>query len=66
MKYVLVGGNPFRHSFTGLRVVASSNDKMEIRKMWDQHYDDCGGLMIIVDTETGNQLQYNDGVEFQE
>lgn len=66
MKYILVGGNPFRGyrgttTFTSLKVVASCQTKDEARQLWNQHYDDCGGLMIIIDAETGQPADMNSG-----
>lgn len=58
MKYILVGGNPFRMytgttTFTSLKVVATCQTKDEARQLWNQHYEDCSGLMLIIDAETG-------------
>lgn len=58
MKYILVGGNPFRMytgtlTYTGLDVVAKSDSLEEIKKAFNDRYDDCGGLLMIIDTETG-------------
>jgi hypothetical protein len=59
-KYIVVGGNPFRGytntlSFTSLNVVGSSSSVEEIKKIVNENFDSCGGLLIIVDTETGQQ-----------
>lgn len=59
-KYIVVGGKPFRGytntlSFTSLNIVGSSSSVEEIKKIVHDNYDSCGGLLIIVDTETGLQ-----------
>jgi hypothetical protein len=59
-KYIVIGGNPFRGytgtlSFTSLSVIGSSSSVEEIKKIVHDNFDTCGGLLIIVDTETGQQ-----------
>lgn len=57
-KYIVVGGIPFRGytgtlSFTGLKVVGGSSSTEEIARIVHDHYDECGGLLLILDAETG-------------
>lgn len=57
-KYILIGGNPFTgytgtQTFTSLKVVGSSNTEEGIKDLWIDKYDECGGLMLILDAETG-------------
>lgn len=60
-RYVLIGGNPFRgytgtQTYTSLRVVDSFETEAEANQGWKQHYEDCGGLMLILDTHTGGEI----------
>ncbi len=57
-KYIVVGGSPFRGytntlSFTGLDVVGKGNSVEEIREIVKGKYDECGGLLLIIDAERG-------------
>ena len=57
-KYIVVGGNPFRsytgtEVCTGLRVVDTADSKEECEMIVRTHYEECGGLMLVVDAETG-------------
>lgn len=58
-KYIVVGGSPFRGytntlSFTSLDVVGKGNTVDEITDIVREKYDECGGLMLVIDTETGS------------
>ncbi len=60
-KYIVIGGNPFRGytgtlTYTGLRVVGVFDDKEAVKKAVEENYDACGGLMIAVDVETGEDV----------
>lgn len=60
MRYLLIGGNPFRmyngtETFTSLRVVGGCNTEDEAREMFHTNYESCGGLLLIVDTELGRE-----------
>ena len=62
MRYLLVGGRPFSDlsgtlTFTGIDIIASSDDGEEIKKMVPYQYDVCGGLLLIIDTETGKEAE---------
>jgi hypothetical protein len=53
MKYHLIGGNPFRGytgtlTYTGLNVVGTNLTMDEAKKLWDEKYEECGGLGLIV------------------
>ncbi len=57
-KYCVVGGNPFRcytgtTSFTGLRVVGTTSSIKTAQKMYNLCYEECGGLLLVIDMETG-------------
>lgn len=60
MKYIIVGGKPFRNHnstviFTGLNVVGKAQTKEEVNQIVNLHFDDCGGLMMVIDAETGEE-----------
>lgn len=60
MRYIVVGGKPFRNYnnttvFTALNVVGKAQTKKEVKKIVDDHFDDCGGLMMVIDSETGEE-----------
>lgn len=57
--FALIGGKPFRcytgtTTYTGLSVVAKCNTKKQAEKLYRKHYEDCGGLLLIVDLDTGD------------
>lgn len=61
-RYIVVGGIPFRSytgtgTYTGLKVVGSSNNKRAIKKLVKDSYDACGGLLTIIDTTTGKEAE---------
>lgn len=58
MKYLVVGGNPFTcytgtTSFTSLDVVGKANSWKEAADIFNNKYDECSGLLLIIDMETG-------------
>jgi len=62
MKYILVGISTLRKHYLEapkqkLMVISSSNNKKEIRKLATKHRNECGGLMMIINSETGNELE---------
>ena len=61
-KYLLVGGTPFTGysgttSFTSLKVVGISDSKDDMKQMYSDNYEECGGLLIIIDTETFQPIE---------
>lgn len=61
-RYILVGGNPITvytgtTTFTSLRVVGSASSKEDIRRMYEEHYEECCGLMTVIDAELGKECQ---------
>jgi len=57
-RYILVGGVPFREytgttSCIGIRVVASAETKKEAKEATYKFSDECGGLLLWIDTQTG-------------
>lgn len=57
-KYIVVGGMPFRGytgtlSFTGLDVIGQANTAEEVKRIVEEKYDECGGLLLSVDARTG-------------
>jgi len=60
-RYILIGGNPFvgytgTETFTGLKIANEASTIEEAKKMWETNYEECGGLMLIVDTETNCEI----------
>jgi|GEM_PF-4004673 len=49
-RFLIVGGNPFGHSYTGLRVVGAADTKAQAETMWHAAYEECGGLLLLIDT----------------
>jgi len=50
-RFLIVGGNPFGHSYTSLRVVGAANTKEQADTLWHAAYEECGGLLILIDTQ---------------
>ena len=60
-KFTLVGGRPTigytkTLTFIGLKVCGHAETEEEIKKLWDQHYEACGGLLLVLD-EYGCECQ---------
>jgi len=60
-RYILVGGQPFTGytgstQCTGLSIRRRSDDLDKIRKLWTECYEESGGLMIIIDCRTGDEV----------
>ena len=58
MKYIVVGGKPFTGytgtlTYTGLKIVGKTDDAEEASSMCKDNWDECGGLFLVIDTETG-------------
>ena len=58
-KYVVIGGNPIQlfrggTAFTGLYKVGEANDDT-LQELVDEAYEKCGGLLFVLNTETGEQ-----------
>jgi hypothetical protein len=58
-RFILVGGNPFRGyngttTFTGLRTIGMTDSKEDLKTMVDDHYDECGGLLLVIDLDHEN------------
>ncbi|MGW8180641.1 MAG: hypothetical protein ACWGQW_18055 [bacterium] len=58
MKYIIVGANPFRMAnntltFTSLSVVGNAKTKEEAYQVYEDNYDRCGGLLLVIDITTG-------------
>jgi hypothetical protein len=52
-KYIVAGGNPFLTNTAGLRVLGTAQNEEQVRKIVEDNYYECVGLMIIIDAETG-------------
>ncbi len=58
MKYIVVGGDPFRSytgtgTFTGISCIGFADTYDEARVLVTDNYDACGGLIEVFDTSTG-------------
>jgi hypothetical protein len=54
-RYIIIGGNPMSMyngttTFTSLRVIGKTNDHNKAQEIADHNYDQCAGLIDIVDT----------------
>lgn len=61
-RYLIIGGNPFigytrTTSITSLNIVGKTNDLEEARRFKKELYDECGGIMILIDTEIGKEVE---------
>lgn len=54
-RYILIGGCPFRHSYTGLRIVAGGDTLPEMQQLIDQHYQEMG-IFLVLDRLTGEEV----------
>lgn len=57
-KYIIVGGKPIMvytgtGTFTEINVVGTTNSIKEARKIYCDKYDECGGLLLIINAITG-------------
>lgn len=57
-KYLVVGSNPDTDYagntlFTSLNVIGANLTKEQADKLAKDKYDDCGGLLIVINQETG-------------
>ena len=70
MRFILVGGSPFKSytgtvSYTGLREVGRYTTKEQADTAFQDHYDECGGLLLIVEAsddtaENPDDSDFND------
>lgn len=63
-RYIIVGGHPYRSytgtiTFTHLNIVGKTDSKREAEKIVSEKYDDCGGLLVIIDLESGDIVYEN-------
>ena len=61
--YIVVGGNPFRGytntlTFTSLKVVGKASSQEELKKLVEDNYEACAGLMIVIDSSTGKEVTF--------
>jgi len=64
MRYIIVGGSPFTGfsgtvTFTHLQVIAATDDPKEAKELLDYNYNICGGLVLAIDTETGQEAKWD-------
>lgn len=53
-RYLLVGGKYWgKGQTTGLKVVGHADTYEEAKTLTDANYDNCGGVLLWIDTETG-------------
>ena len=60
-RYVIIGATPFRGytntlTYTSLNVVESTDDKDDVPRLVALQYEECGGLLIVMDRLTGERL----------
>ncbi len=67
MRYIIVGGRPFSHhmnrgtvTFSSLKVVGGSDTIEGVKRIWTDKYEECGGLMLVVDTTTGLEAEIHE------
>jgi len=66
-KYFLIGGIPYRSytgtgTFVGLKVVGQYDSIEEVETAVKLHYEECGGLLMVLDSTTGQELVENSQV----
>lgn len=62
--YIIVGGRPFTMytgttTYTGLSVVGNAASKEEAKAIVLAQYEECGGLLLVIDSETGKEADLN-------
>lgn len=58
-KFAIIGGIPFRGytmTYLGLKVVKVTSNKAETTDTINKYWDECGGLVIVIDLETGEEV----------
>lgn len=60
MNNIVVGGNPFKNytgteTFTGLRIVGSDDTLTGASRIYNDNYEKCGGLIMIINAQTGKE-----------
>lgn len=60
--YTVVGGNPFTMhtgttTFTGLRVVGTTGNFKDMRRLVEDNWDNCSGLILVL--YNGKEISYN-------
>ncbi len=68
-RYLIIGGNPFQGytgttTFTGLRIVAVTDDRGNINRLFRKHYEECSGLLLVIDTETSRAVEPDENGNF--
>lgn len=61
-RYVIIDGKPFQDYnsttvFTSLDVIFSTNCFNELKELAAEAYDECAGLIMVLDTETNEQVR---------
>lgn len=59
-KYSIIGGNPFTMytgttTYTSLKCIGLANTEDEVKAILDANYEACGGLLLVIDLETGKE-----------
>lgn len=68
-RYLIVGGNPSQGytgitTFTGLNIVAVTDDSGNINRLFRKHYEKCSGLLLVIDTETSRAIEPDENGNF--
>ncbi len=63
MKYLIIGGAGYFRNYTGtgvytsLKVVGRTDQENQIQHIIDEFYEECGGLMMVYDTENDEEYK---------
>lgn len=59
MRYIIIGGSGYFRNYTGtgvytsLKIYGKTDSENQIKHIVDEFWGDSGGLMFVLDTETG-------------
>lgn len=61
MPYVIIAGYPFKNhtgttTYTFLYIAGKAETLEEAKKLANKEYDQCGGLLLILDLESGKSV----------
>lgn len=59
-RFIVVGGNPFTGytgttTYTSLKIIGYVDSKEELKKLVEDSYEECGGLMHVIDLAQQNE-----------
>lgn len=60
MRYIVVGGNPEVYTgvvtYTSIGIVGKADTLEEAKTIFNLKYDECGGLLVVIDMHTGEEI----------